>query len=79
MDDFGHPSQDRTFRHAGDALLRRHGFRIHSRPKGDRPLWQRDGVVMAEETALALVRRALVEAGAADDDARGKLRGGVGR
>lgn len=31
-----------------DAFLRLMGFRIHSRPKGGRPTWERDGEVFSE-------------------------------
>ena len=48
------PSRDRTDRHATDAYLRRHGFRIYSRPRRLEPVWERAGRLYKQSDALAL-------------------------
>ena len=47
------PSIDTTNRHAVDALLRKHGFRIHTRSKRVlEPLWSKDGVIFPQAEAI---------------------------
>lgn len=47
------PSADRTSRFAIDCLIRRHGYKIHTR-KGlpHEPLWEKQGVVLAQSELL---------------------------
>lgn len=54
-DDDYHPSADHTPRHPTDDRLREFGFKIHARQANAIPLWTRDGEVMDEEDALAIV------------------------
>lgn len=42
--------------HASDAHLREFGFRIHSRPKIGRPLWERAGKLFSEGEAREVTR-----------------------
>lgn len=49
-----HPSQSRAVRFRRDQLLRGFGFRIHARPKGQEPVWELDGGLVAESMALLL-------------------------
>ena len=39
-------------RHPNDADLRERGFRIHSRPGKDEPVWERGGVLYPESKAI---------------------------
>ncbi len=39
-----------------DAMLRRAGFHIHSRPRAGTPIWERNGEVMVEAYALHLAK-----------------------
>lgn len=38
--------------HPLDTLLRKHGFKIHGRPRGSSPTWAKDGEVLIQEDAL---------------------------
>lgn len=40
-----------------DAKLRRHGFKVFSRRKDQRDLWERDGRLYTVTEALTLIRR----------------------
>ena len=40
-----------------DVFLRRHGFRIHCRPKGGSATWERNNRVVFENVALELAKR----------------------
>ncbi len=44
-----------------DTLLRRHGWRIRSRPRNGRDLWERNGEIISFEEALASISKAEVE------------------
>ena len=50
--DEGHPSQDNTGRFALDQLLRKHGFRIMSRPRGAEAVWVKGGKKYYQTEAL---------------------------
>jgi hypothetical protein len=54
-----HRSQDHTRRHSKDATLRKMGFEIHARGKGE-ATWRRkaDGKVMTEAAALESIGNA---------------------
>lgn len=52
--DTGSPSADTTNRYAQDAFLRQHGFKIHSRRKGEQPRWERGGRLYLQSQALRL-------------------------
>ena len=45
-------TKDSTSRHPTDADLRERGFRIHSRPGKDEPVWERGGVLYPESKAV---------------------------
>jgi hypothetical protein len=51
----GNPFADTTGRNALDALLRRHGFRIVSRPGGLDPIWERAGKRYSQYQALQTI------------------------
>jgi hypothetical protein len=54
---FSHPSQDSTNRFSLDNILRKHGFKIHSR-RGDREaVWDLQGVLFLESEALLRLNR----------------------
>jgi hypothetical protein len=44
-----------------DAKLRRHGFRIFSRIRECRPLWERNGKLYTVTVALTVIRREMKE------------------
>jgi hypothetical protein len=46
------PTVDRTERFAEDALLRRNGFSIYSRPREGEPLWIKAGVLFTHSEVL---------------------------
>jgi hypothetical protein len=48
---------DKSQRFSVDQKLRRFGFRIHSRPAGKEPTWERDGKLYTEVEAFAVVTR----------------------
>ena len=51
--DFGNfNSKDTSGRFATDALLRKYGFEIHSRPLSGKPIWTRKGTLFSEGRAL---------------------------
>lgn len=52
----GHAFAEPPGRYPKDDLLRNHGFRIHARPKGGEPVWERDGAVLPQGEALKLCR-----------------------
>ncbi|HYF24300.1 MAG TPA: hypothetical protein VD931_01035 [Baekduia sp.] len=58
MSESEHPSAESRDLKPDDRLLRRHGFRIVSRPKGGPNLWSRGGVVRPEDEALRACRNA---------------------
>lgn len=55
MKDRKHDTTDHSNRHATDARLRSHGFRIHSRPDKGEPTWVMDGERFTEREAIELV------------------------
>jgi hypothetical protein len=48
------PSQDTTARHSRDQMLRRKGFKIHSRPKHGGAVWEKGGKLYHQEAAELL-------------------------
>lgn len=50
--DHEHPSIDTTGRFAIDDLLRKHGFRIAYRKKGQMPIWSRYREELTQDEAL---------------------------
>ena len=51
---------DNTGRHAGDALLRRHGFQILERPEKGEPVWVRNGTKYLESVAHKVVQQEFI-------------------
>ena len=51
LEDDSSPWSDGTTRFEVDALLRRHGYRIHRRRKGQKPLWTRGTEICDQRTA----------------------------
>lgn len=51
-DDQGHPTQNTFDPYPNDSLLRRHGYKIHSRPKKGPVKWIRNGVVENQRDVL---------------------------
>lgn len=64
---------DESSRHAVDACLRAHGFKIHARPAKGEPTWERHGAVLSQRAALALCPRQDVERAQAAQDRHEKL------
>lgn len=49
----GGPHPTRATRgHETDAKLRKHGFRIHARPARGVPVWEKGGILFAEDDAV---------------------------
>lgn len=55
-----HAFADRTNRFARDALLRKHGFRVVSRPNRGQAKWEKDGKLYTFGRALREIPTALV-------------------
>lgn len=51
-----HPSKETRVIHPDDDLLRRYGFKIHSRPRGGIDLWERAGQVFSTREAMRIAR-----------------------
>ena len=47
-----HPSQDMSYRHEVDCLLRKYGFKVLRRPKEGSVIWIKEGVEYMQEEAL---------------------------
>ena len=55
--------QDRTDRFPRDQLLRKHGYKIHARPKDQEPTWEKNGKLYSQRKALrSLDRREVADA-----------------
>ncbi len=50
--------QERRNLHPRDLLLRWHGFRVHSRPRGKPAIWERGGNFYTEADAVAMCEKA---------------------
>ncbi|MDE2095750.1 MAG: hypothetical protein KGL39_00715 [Patescibacteria group bacterium] len=51
-----HPFASNSSRFPIDDVLRKHGFRIISRRKGEQPLWERSGELYRQSEALNYLR-----------------------
>jgi hypothetical protein len=57
-----HAFKDSTNRHPVDALIRSHGWQIHSRQKHREPIWTRpDGVTLPQSQVLSTLPKEDVE------------------
>ena len=52
-----HPSKDNTYRFSLDEVLRKHGFKIHSRLKEEEAIWDLQGVRFSESEAILRLSR----------------------
>jgi len=52
----GHPAVETRDLKPDDQLLRRHGFKIHARPKNGPAMWAKQGEMFTEAAALRSVR-----------------------
>lgn len=70
------PSKEAENRLPLDTLLRKHGFRIHSRAKGREAVWEKGDVLYTFTEAVQTLPRKEVEA---VEGGPIKLRGGLGK
>lgn len=63
-----HAYQDRTQRFALDIMLRRRGFRIHSRPAKGPPIWERNHLFFTQIDALKEIPQHLIVQGLERED-----------